>query len=252
MHFKKEVNVFLCASRQRPPSAAQPRTKSTSSLVPCVSARPQLLSQGRSQRLHWCLASVPALSCSAKDEVNVFIGALRQRPPSAAQPRTKSTSSLVPCVSARPQLLSQGRSQRLHWCLASVPALSCSAKDEVNVFIGALRQCPPSAAQPRTKSTSSLVPCVSARPQLLSQGRRQRLNWCLASAPALSCSAKGEDNVLIGALRQRPPSAAQPRTKTTSSLVPCVSARPQLLSQGRRLRLPWCLASAPAISCSAK
>ncbi|KAI0239831.1 hypothetical protein LSAT2_009437 [Lamellibrachia satsuma] len=106
-----------------------------------------VLNQERSQRLPWCLALAPALGCSAKDEVNVFLGALRQRPPSAVQPRNKSTSSLVPRVSARPQLLSQGRSQRLPWCLASALASSCSAKEEDYVFIGALRQCPPSAAR---------------------------------------------------------------------------------------------------------
>ena len=149
-----------------------------------------MLSQGRSQRLPWCLASVPAPRvesdrCSAKKEVNTFIGALRQRPPpewrvTGAQPRKKSTPSLVPCVSARPQsgegqVFSQERSQHLPWCLASVPAPRmesdrCSAKEEVNTFLGALRQCPPpewrvTGAQPRKKSTPSLVPCVSARPQ---------------------------------------------------------------------------------------
>ena len=197
--FKKEVNAFLGALCQRPSpqrrgTAARQRKKSTSSLVPCVSARPHsgeghLLGQGRSQRLPWCLAS-------------------------AARPRKKSTPSLVPCISARPhsgegQLLGQGRSQRLPWCLASAPVGegqllgqgrsqhlpwclasapvptserdSCSAKEEVNAFLGALHQRPSpqrrgTAARQRKKSTSSLVPCVSARPhsgegQLLGQGR---------------------------------------------------------------------------------
>ena len=149
-----------------------------------------MLSQGRSQRLPCCLVSAPAPRvesdrCSAKEEVNACLVALCQHPPpewrgTAAQPRKKSTSSLVPCVSARPQsgegqVLRQGRSQHLPWCLASVPAPRverdrCSAKEEVNAFIGALRQCPPpewrgTGAQPRKKSTPSLVPCVSAHPQ---------------------------------------------------------------------------------------
>ena len=298
---KEEVNAFLGALRQCPPpewrgTDVQPRKKSTPSLVLCVSACPQngegqVLSQGRSQHLPWCLASVPALRvesdrCSAKEEVNAFLGALRQCPPpewrgTGAQPRKKSTPSLVLCVSARPQsgegqVLSQGRSQRLPWCLASVPALRverdrCSAKEEVNAFLGALRQCPPpewrgTGAQPRKKSTPSLVLCVSARPQsgegqVLSQGRSQRLPWCLASVPALRverdrCSAKEEVNAFLGALRQCPPpewrgTGAQPRKKSTPSLVPCVSARPQsgegqMFSQGRSQRLPWCLVSVPA------
>ena len=109
--FKQEANAFLSALHQRPPpgwrgTAALPRKKSTHSLVPCVSTRPkggegQLLCQGRSQRILWCLASAPAPrverdSCSAKEEVNAFLGALRQRPPqgwigTAALPRKKHT-----------------------------------------------------------------------------------------------------------------------------------------------------------------
>ena len=139
-----------------------PRKKSTPSLVPCVSARPQsgegqLLCQERSQRLPWCLVSAPAPrverdSCYAKKEVNAFLGALCQRPPpewrgtaaTAAMPaRKKSTPSLVPCVSTRPQsgegqLLRQERSQCLPWCLVSAPAPkverdSCYVKKEAHV-----------------------------------------------------------------------------------------------------------------------
>ena len=290
------------------------------SLLPCISACPQcgegqLLSQGRSQCLPWCLASAPAPSverdsCSAKEEVNAFLGALRQHPPqsgegqllsqgrsqclpwclaststpewsgTAAQPRNRSMPSLVPCVSACPQcgegqLLSQGRSQCLPWCLASAPAPSverdsCSAKEEVNAFLGALRQYPPQ----------------SGEGQLLSQGIGQCLSWCLASVPApsverdscsakveVSCSAKGQ--LLSQGRSQCLPwclasvstpewrgTAAQPRNRSMPLLVPCVSACPQcgegqLLSQGRSQCLPWCLASAPAPSverdsCSAK
>ena len=134
--FKIEVNAFLHALRQRSlpewrETAALLRKKSTPSLVPCVSAHPQsgegqLLCQGRSQHLPWCLASAPTPrverdSCCAKKEVNTFLGALRQHPPpewrgTAALPRKKSTPSLVPCVSTHPQsgeeqLLCQGRSK---------------------------------------------------------------------------------------------------------------------------------------------
>ena len=238
----------------------------------------QLICQGRSQRHPWCLASALAPSVerdsfSAKEEVNAILGVLRQRSPpawrgTAALPRKKSTPSLVSCVSARPQrgegqLLCQGRSQRHPWCLASALAPSverdsCSAKEEVNAILGVLRQRSPpawrgTAALPRKKSTSSLVSCVSARPQrgegqLLCQGRSQRHPWCLASALAPSverdsCSAKEEVNVILGVLRQRSPpawrgTAALPRKKSTPSLVSGVSARPQrgegqLLCQGR-------------------
>ena len=262
---KEEVDVFLGALCQRPPldgrgTAAQPRKKSTSSSVPCVSARQlmgegQLLSQGRSSRLPRCLGSAPAIgwerdSCSVKEEVHVFLGALYQRPPfdgrgTAAQSRKKSTSSSVPCISARHwmgegQLLSQGRSRRLPRCLVPAPAIgwerdSCSATEEVHVFLDALCQRPPldgrgTAAQPMKKSTSSSVPCPSARHwmgerQLLSHGRSRRLPLCLVPAPAIgwerdSCSATEEVDVFLGALCQRPPldgrgTAAQPRKKTT-------------------------------------
>ena len=192
---KEEVNAFLGALRQRQPpvwrgTAAQPRKKSIPSLVPCVSIHPR----------------VERDSCSANEEVNAFLGALHQHPPqsgegqllsqgrsqclpwclasastpewsgTAAQPRNRSMPFLVPCVSACPhcgegQLLSQGRSQCLPWCLASAPAPSverdsCSAKEEVNAFLGALHQHPPQ----------------SGEGQLLSQGRSQCLPWCLASA----------------------------------------------------------------------
>ena len=267
---KEEVNTFLGALSQRPPpewrgTAALPRKKSTPSLVPWVSARPQsgegqLLCQGRSRHLPWCIGSAPAPrverdSCSAKEEVDTFLGALSQRPPpewrgTAALPRKKSTPSLVPWVSARPQsgegqLLCQGRSRHLPWCLGSAPAPrverdSCSAKEEVDTFLGALGQRPPpewrgTAALPRKKSTPSLVPWVSARPQsgegqLLCQGRSRHLPWCLESAPAPrvereSCSAKEEVDTFLGALSQRPPpewrgTAALPRKKSTPSLVP--------------------------------
>ena len=195
------------------------------SLVPCVSIHPR----------------VERDSCSAKEEVNAFLGALRQHPwrGTAAQPRNRSMPSLLPCVSACPQcgegqLLSQGRSQCLPWCLASAPAPSverdsCSAKEEVNAFLGALRQHPPQ----------------SGEGQLLSQGIGQCLPWCLAASTP---EWRG--------------TAAQPRNRSMPSLLPCVSACPQcgegqLLSQGRSQCLPWCLASAPAPSverdsCSAK
>ena len=149
-----------------------------------------MLCQGRSQRLPWCLASTPAIrvemdSRSAKEEVNAFLGALRQHQPSewrgtVALPRKKSTPSLVPCVntchqSGEGHLLCQGRSQRLPWCFASTPAIrverdTCSAKEEVNAFLGALRQHQPSdwrgtVALPMKKSTPSLVPCVNTRHQ---------------------------------------------------------------------------------------
>ena len=139
-------------------TVALPRKKSTPSLLPCITALPQsgegqLLCQGRSQCLPWCLASPPSPrverdSCSAKDEVNAFLGALHHRPPpewrgTVALPRKKSTPSLVPCITALPQsgegqLLCQGRSQRLTWCLASPPAPrverdSCSAKEETHL-----------------------------------------------------------------------------------------------------------------------
>ena len=210
-------------------TAAQPRKKSTPSLVSCVSARPQsgegqLLSQGRSQHLPWCLVSAPAPrverdSCSAKEEVNTFLGALCQHPPQSGER----------------QLLSQGRSQHLPWCLVSAPAprverASCSAKEEVNTFIGALCQHPPQRGER----------------QLLSKGRSQHLPWCLVSAPAprverASCSAKEEVNTFLGALCQHPPQRGER----------------QLLSQGRSQHLPWCLVSAPAprverANCSAK
>ena len=110
---------------------------------------------------------------TVKTEVNAFLGAWRQHPPqewrgTAARPRKKSTPSSVPYVSTRPksgegQLLCQGRSQHLPRCLASAPAPrverdSCSAKEEVNTFLGALRQHPPqewrgTAARPRKKHT---------------------------------------------------------------------------------------------------
>ena len=259
------------------------------SLVPCVSAQPQsgqrgrLLCQGRSQCLPWCLVSAPNPrveredGCSAKEEVNAFLGALCQRPTpewrerTAALPRKKSMPSLVPCVSAQPQsgergrLLCQGRSQCLPWCLVSAPNPrveredGCSAKEEVNAFLGALCQRPTpewrerTAALPRKKSMPSLVPCVSAQPQsgergrLLCQGRSQCLPWCLVSAPnprverEESCSAKEEVNAFLGALCQRPTpewrerTAALPRKKSMPSLVPCVSAQPQSGERGRLL-----------------
>ena len=308
----RRLPLCLVSATRRPPldgrgTAAQSRKKSTSSSVPCVSARHwmgegQLLSQGRSRRLPRCLVPAPAIgwerdSCSAKEEVDVFIGALCQRPPldgrgTDVQTRKKSTSSSVPCYSARHwmgegQLLSQVRSRRLPRCLVPAPAIgwerdSCSAKEEVDVFLGALCQRPPldgrgTAAQLRKKSTPFSVPCASARHwmgegQLLSQGRSRRLPRCLVPAPAIgwerdSCSAKEEVDAFLGALCQRPPldgrgTAAQPRKKSTSSSVPCASARHwmgegQLLSKGRSRRLPRCLVPAPAIrwerdSCSAK
>ena len=391
---------------ERRGTAARPRKKSKPSLVPCVSTHPrverdscsakeevnaflgalcqhppqrgegQLLSQGRSQCLPWCLVSAPTPerrgtaarprkksmpslvpyvsthprverdSCSAKEEVNAFLGALCQHPPqrgegqllsqgrsqclpwcpvsaptperrgTAAQPRKKSMPSLVSCVNTHPreerescsakeevnvflcalcqhppqrgerELLSQGRSQHLPWCTVSAPTSewkgtaakpmkksmpslvpcvsthprverdSCSAKEEANTFLGALCQHPPQRGEG----------------ELLSQGRSQRLPWCPVSAPT----------------PERTERAAQPRKKSTPSLVPCVSTHPreerescsakeevnaflgalcqhppqsgegQLLSQGRSQRLPWCPGSAPTPerrereSCSAK
>ena len=248
---KEEVDSSLVSCvGARPQSVAQPR-KSTPSFVSCVGARPQsgeeqLLSQRRSRRLPLCPASAPAPrvdrnSCSAKEEVDSFLCVQRQRPPpewrgTVAQPTKKSTPSFVSCVGARPQsgeeqLLSQGRSRLLPLCPASAPAPrvernSCSAKEEVDSFLGVLRRRPPpewrgTVAQPRKKSS-----------------------FCV--------------------LRQRPPpgTVAQPRKKSSPSLVSCVGARPQsgeeqLLSQGRSRLLPWCPASAPAPrvernSCSAK
>ena len=134
------------------------------------------------------------------------------------------------------------KSQRFPWCLALAPIPrvergSCSAKEEVNTFLGALRQCPSperrgTDALPRKKSTPSLMPCISARPQ---RGEGQML-------------CKEEVNTFLDALRQHPPpewrgAAAQPRKKSTPSLMPCVSARPQrgegqMLSQGRNQHLP--------------
>ena len=191
-------------------------------------------------------------SCSAKEEVDAFLGALCQRQPrewrgTAAQPRKKSTPSLVLCVSASPesgdgQLLSQGRSRRLPWCFVSAPAPrverdSCSAKEEVDAFSASLE---------------------SGEGQLLSQGRSRRLPCCFVSAPAPrverdSCSAKEEVDAFLGALCQRQPrewrvTAALPRKKSTPSLVLCVSASPesgegQLLSHGRsshrKERIEW-------------
>ena len=268
---KEEVNAFLGALCQHPPQSGEG----------------QLLSQGRSQRLPWCPLSAPTSewrgtaakprkkstpslvpfvgihpreerdSCSAKEEVNAFLGALCQHPPQSGEG----------------QLLSQGRSQRLPWCPVSAPTPerrgtaaqprkksmpslvpcvsthpreerdSCSAKEDVNAFLGALCQHPPQ----------------SGEGQLLSQGRSQRLPWCPLSAPTSEWRG----------------TAAQPRKKSTPSLVPCVSTHPreerdscsakeevnaflgalcqhppqrgegQLLSQGRRQCLPWCPVSAP-------
>ena len=139
------------------------------SLVPCVSIHPR----------------VERDSCSAKEEVNAFLGALRQHPPQSGEG----------------QLLSQGRSQCLPWCLASASTPEWRG----------------TAAQPRNRSMPSLLPCVSACPQcgegqLLSQGRSQCLPWCLASASTPEWRG----------------TAAQPRKKSMPSLVPCVSIHPRV------------------------
>ena len=150
-HLKNEVNTFLGALRQFPPpewrgTAAQPTKKSTPFMVPCVSARRQsgegqMLSQGRSQHLPWCLVSAP-------------------RPQSEEGQLLSQGRSLYLhwCLESVPaseegQLLSQGRKLHLHWCLESVPRVkrdSCSAKEEVYTFTGALSQCP----APRVKRDS--------------------------------------------------------------------------------------------------
>ncbi|KAI0224259.1 Protein DGCR6 [Lamellibrachia satsuma] len=212
-------------------TAAHPRKKSTPSLVPCASVRPQsgagqLLIQERSQRRPWCLApaSIPRVeqdSCSSKKEVNTVLGALRQRPSpewsrTAAHPRKKSTPSLVPYASVHPQsgagqLLIQERSQHRPWCLgASIHPQSGAGQLLIQERSQHCPWCLTPASIPRVEQDS----CSS----------KKEVNAILgALAPASiprveqdSCSSKKEVNTVLGALRQRPSpewsrTAAHPR-----------------------------------------